>query len=242
MSKNSASYGRRNFTEQKAYAIIGSMKRRQIEQGLVNGWMIATIGFVVLFTIAGSLAIWMYMSYTREKDHVDSKIAIEVSKAKGEQAENDQKKFAEEAKNPRIEFVGPVEYGRVSFMYPRTWSVYIDQDGKDRGDYKAYLNNVTVPPVSDKGSRYAFRLEVLNSDFDKTLESYAPQLKKGELASSSVEVNGNAATRLDGSFSKELRGSAVLLRVRDKTVRLSTDADTFKPDFEAILGTVKVAQ
>ena len=82
----------------------------------------------------------------------------------------------------------------------------------------------------------------LNSDFDKVLSQYANQLKKGELTSSSVEFNGNAATRLDGAFSKELRGSVVLMRVRDKTIRFSTDADVFKPDFQAILDTVKFVQ
>ena len=32
------------------------------------------------------------------------------------------------------------------------------------------------------------------------------------------------------------------MKVRDKTLRFSTDADTFKPDFEAILKTVKFVQ
>lgn len=218
------------------------MKRRHYENGSVNGWMVGTIGFLVLTLIAGALAAWMYVEYTREKTGVDAKIASEVAKGKNEQAEVDQKRFAEESKNPRIEFVGPSEYGRVSFMYPKTWSVYWDQDGSDRGDFKAYLHPKTVPPVRGDASRFAFRVEVLNSDYDRVLSQYAQQLKKGELTSSSVEFNGNAATRLDGAFSKELRGSVVLMRVRDKTIRFSTDTDTFKPDFQAILDTVKFVQ
>ena len=138
--------------------------RNRKEQGSVNGWMIGTIGCLVLFLIAGSLAIWMFMSYTQEKNNVDSKIAIEVARGKGEQAEIDQKKFSEEAKNPRIEFVSPNEYGRVSFMYPKTWSVYVDKDGSDRGDYKTYLHPVSVPSLSNKDSRFAFRLEIINQN------------------------------------------------------------------------------
>jgi len=216
--------------------------RYRREQGSVNGWMVGTFGCLVLFLIAGSLAIWAYMQYSHEKNNVDSKVAIEVAKGKGEQAEIDQKKFSEEAKNPRIEFVGPSEYGRVSFMYPKTWSVYIENDGSNRGDYKAYLNPVAVPSASNKASRFALRLEIINKNLDTVLNDYQSRLKKGELTSSSTEFNGISATRIDGTFEKELRGSVVLMKVRDKTIRFSTDADTFKPDFQTILGTVKIAE
>ena len=82
------------------------------------------------------------------------------------------------------------------------------------------------------------RLEILNKSLDDTLKQYESQLKKGDLKSSNVEYNGIASTRLDGAFTKELRGSVVLMKVRDKTIRLSTDADTFRPDFDAVLATV----
>ncbi len=218
------------------------MKKRIREQGAVNGWMVGTIGCLVLFLIAGSLAIWMYMMYVQEKGNVDGRIAVEVAKAKSEQAEADQKTYSEEAKNPRIEFVGPSEYGRLTFMYPKTWSVYIDKDGTDRGDYRAFLHPTTVPSLSNDASRFAFRVEILNKNLDDVLNTYQAKLKKGELTSSSVEANGIAATRLDGTFDKDLRGAAILFKLRDKTVRLSTDADTFKPDFQTILNTIKVSE
>ncbi len=219
------------------------MKQRKLyEQGSTNGWMIGTIGCLVLFLIAGGLAIWAYIAYVQESNNVDNKVQLAETQARGDQSEIERKKFAEEAKNPRIEFVGPSEYGRLSFMYPKTWSVYIAQDGSDRGDYKAYLHPQVVPSIANKSSRFALRVEVLNSDFDKVLSQYASLLKKGDLTSSSVEFNGNSATRLDGAFTKDLRGSAVLMRVRDKTIRLSTDADAFKPDFQAILDTVKYVE
>ena len=77
---------------------------------------------------------------------------------------------------------------------------------------------------------------------DTVLNDYQSRLKKGELTSSSTEFNGISATRIDGTFEKELRGSVVLMKVRDKTIRFSTDADTFKPDFQAILSTVKISE
>ena len=215
---------------------------RNFVKGGADGWMIAAIGFIVLFLVAGALAVWAYLSYDTAKTDVEGQIQTAVTEAKREQSDADYVKYQEESKNPRLEFVGPTEYGRVSFMYPRTWSVYVDNDASDRQDYTAYLHPVSVPPVSNKESRYAMRLEILNEDYDKVVQGYADRLKKGELTSSTPEFNGNASTRFDGAFTKELRGSVVLMRVRDKTIRLSTDADVFKPDFEAVLETIKFVQ
>ena len=218
------------------------MTRDKSERGSVNGWMVGTIGCLMLFLIAGSLAIWAYMQYSREKSDVDSKVAIKVAEGKREQAEFDWRKYSDEAKNLRVEFVGPTEYGRVSFMYTKTWSVYIANDGSDRGDYKAYFHPISVPPITNKNSRFALRLEIINKNMDTVLNEYQSRLKKGELTSSSTEFNGISATRIDGTFEKELRGSVVLMKVRDKTIRFSTDADTFKPDFQTILSTVKISE
>ena len=218
------------------------MTRDKSERGSVNGWMVGTIGCLILFLIAGSLAIWAYMQYSREKSSVDSKVAIEVAEGRRKQAEYDQGQCLEQAKSQRIEFVGPTEYGRVSFLYPKIWSVYIANDGSDRGDYKAYFHPISVPPITNKNSRFALRLEIINKNMDTVLNDYQSRLKKGELTSSSTEFNGISATRIDGTFEKELRGSVVLMKVRDKTIRFSTDADTFKPDFQTILSTVKISE
>lgn len=218
------------------------MTRDKSERGSVNGWMVGTIGCLILFLIAGSLAIWAYMQYSREKSDVNSKVAIKVAEGKREQAESDWRKCSDDAKNLRVEFVGPTEYGRVSFMYTKTWSVYVANDGSDRGDYKAYFHPVSVPSITNKSSRFALRLEILNKNLNTVLNDYQSRLKKGELTSSSTEFNGISATRIDGTFEKDLRGSVVLMKVRDKTIRFSTDADTFKPDFQTILSTVKISE
>lgn len=222
--------------------IIMNTTSHIFRRGSATGWMIMAICGITLFLVASALGVWALLAYTEQKADVDGKISLAVAAGVKKQAEEDEAKFQESYKNPRIEFVGPSEYGRLSFMYPKTWSVYVEKDGTDRGDYKAYLHPVSVPSISGKDSRYALRVEILNKNFDDTLKQYESQLKKGELKSSNVEYNGNAATRLDGAFSKELRGAVVLMKVRDKTIRLSTDADSFKPDFDTLLGTVKFVE
>jgi hypothetical protein len=76
-------------------------------------------------------------------------------------------------------------------------------------------------------------------DFDKAVAQYDVLVKKGDLKISQTSANGQAGTRLDGNFSKDIRGAVVMYKVRDKTVSVFTDADTFKPDFENIIKTIK---
>jgi hypothetical protein len=119
--------------------------------------------------------------------------------------------------------------------------VYIKQDVTQSGDYEAFLNPVSVPPVSDT-QQFALRVEIQQQDYDKVIATYSTLVKKGDLKSSAVSVGGTNGTRLDGSFTKNIRGSAVVFKIRDKTVVLRSDADTFKPDFDALIATVKFNQ
>lgn len=214
------------------------MNRRRYQQGAANAWVVVAIVAIMLFIGAASAAVWAYASYTEQRNDVESRIKLAEAKAAKDQQEKDQKEFDEREKNPRAEFVGPAEYGRLSFRYPKTWSVYIEKDGRNRGDYVAYLHKDYIAPANDQTNRYMLRVEILNQDYAAVLKNYESKIKSGDLRSSSPEYNGIPSTRIDGAFDKELRGSVVLMQVRDKTIRLSTDAESFRPDFDEILGTV----
>lgn len=215
--------------------------RHKNEQGAVDWWMVATIGLIVLFLAAGSLAIWAFINYNDQKNNVDSKIAVAVAEAKKIQADEDEAKFIERDKEPNRDFVGPDDYGRLTFSYPKTWSVYVGNDSTSSGAYQAYLNPVTVPPVSDK-QQFALRVTIETRDYDRVVSGYQRLVTDGKLSSSSVTVNGQSGTRLDGNFSDDIRGAAVIFKIRDKTITMRTDADTFKPDFETLVSTVTFNQ
>lgn len=214
---------------------------RRNEKGEVSGSLIAIIGLVILLLAAGSFAIWAFLNYNEQKTNVDGKIDLAVAEGKKEQADEDEKKFAEREKEPNRQFVGPDDYGRLTFDYPKTWSVYEATDVAKGGSYEAYLNPITVPPVSST-QQYSLRVIIEEKDYDQVVKSYESLVKKGDLRSSATSANGNNGTRFDGSFSKSIRGSSVIYRIRDKTVTIQTDADTFKPDFENIIKTIKFNQ
>lgn len=203
--------------------------------------MIAIIGLIALVLLTGGMAIWAYFSYNDQKTNVDGKIDLAKAEAKKQQADDDEVKFAQREKEPNRQFAGPDDYGRLVFDYPKTWSVYEARDVSRGGTYEAYLNPITVPPVSAT-QQFALRVTIEEKDYDQVVKSYEALVKKGDLRTSATSANGNNGTRIDGNFTKDIRGSAVIYKVRDKTVTLRTDADTFKPDFENIIKTINFNQ
>jgi hypothetical protein len=211
---------------------------RKNEQGKISGSLLAIIGLSILVAGAGTLAIWAFLNYNEQKTNVDSKVELAVAEAKKAQADEDEAKFAEREKEPNRQFVGPDDYGRLVFDYPKTWSVYV---ARESGPFEAYLNPVTVPPVS-RDQQFALRVTIEQEEYDEVIQSYQSLVEDGKLRSSAVSSMGHNGTRLDGNFTDNIRGSAVIFRVRDKTITLRTDADTFKPDFEKIIKTIDFNQ
>lgn len=207
------------------------------ERGAISGSMIAIIGLIILVLGAGSFGIWAYLNYNEQKTNVDGKIELAEAKAEKIQADKDAAEYFEKSKEPNALFVGPDDYGRLIFNYPKTWSVYVAKDITSGGTYEAYLNPVTVPPVSDI-QRFALRVTIEEEAYDRVLDKYKSLVEDGELRSSAFSANGNNGTRFDGNFTKDIRGAATVFKLRDKTVTVRTDADTFKPDFEKLIKTI----
>ena len=207
----------------------------------INGWMIFAIILIILSVAMVILSAWLYINYNDQKTNVDNKIKVAVVEAKKVQADNLESKFTEREKQPNRAFVGPDDYGRVTFNYPKTWSVYVNKDASRGGTYEAYLNPITVPPVSSS-QQFAVRVVIEEKDYDKVVASYDSQVKRGDLKAISVSADGNNGTRLTGSFSKDIRGSAVIFKIRDKTLTIRTDANTFMADFNSLIKTIKFNQ
>ena len=217
------------------------IEHRRAERGAANHLFVAVVLLSLVSALAIGLAVWGIINYLDQKSNVDAKVNDAVATAKKEQADSDEVKFTARDKEPNRQFVGPDDYGRLTFNYPKTWSVYINKDASNGGTYEAYLNPVSVPAVSST-QQYALRVSIEEKEYASVLTSYDSLVKKGDLKSSAVSADGSNGTRLDGKFTKDIRGSAVIFKIRDKTVTLRTDADTFKADFDALIATIKFNQ
>lgn len=210
------------------------------EAGAANTWLILTIVFVVTTLAVGGAFAWALINYFDQKDNVDTKVSSAVTSAVKKQADTDAANFEAQDKKPNRQFAGPEDFGALSFAYPKTWSTYINKDAST-GTFQAFLNPISVPTINSS-TQYALEVTIETKDYNTILNTYTTLVKKGDLKSSTIKINGVDSSRLDGAFTKDIRGSAVIFKLRDKTVTIRTDADTFKPDFEAIVASIKFNQ
>lgn len=208
-------------------------RRRGINIPIVMAivFFVTTLGFGGAFT-------WALVNYFDQKDNVDSKITVAQAETKKEVEDKASAAYAEKEKQPNRQFAGPEDYGLVSFDYPKTWSVYVPKDAATAGSlYEVYFNPVIVPAITST-QQYALHMTIETKDYDKVLDTYKTLISKGDLKSTPATINGVSGTRLDGAFTKDIHGSAVIFKLRDKTVTMRTDAAAFTADFDALLKTV----
>ncbi|MDR1969812.1 MAG: hypothetical protein LBQ11_00480 [Candidatus Nomurabacteria bacterium] len=218
------------------------------ERGETNMFLITTIIFAVLTVGLGIGFGWAYMQMLSYKDDSDQKVAAAVEIAKNEQKQTDKEQFDEDYKKPNNVFTGPANYGSVSFEYPKTWSVYVENDGSNSNEYSVYFNPNSVPTVRNT-TPYALRIVIVDQKIDQVLMQYDGKIKQGELKSSTIKLadaindpnsSYGKGTRINGQFDQTINGSAVFFDIRGRTLKVFTDSDKFKKDFdETILKTLK---
>jgi hypothetical protein len=212
------------------------------ERGAVATSTVVIIGLSVFAVAFAGLSVWAFINYMDQKNNVDAKVSTAVTEAEKKLGDKLEADFIERDKQPLKSFTGPSDYGTLSFKHPKTWSVYVSNDGTKGSGYEAFFNPGAVPSLDAASSRYALRVAIVNEQYEDTIAEYESLVKKGELKSSTVKANGENGTRLDGNFSKDIRGAAVIFKIRDKSVIVQTDADTFKSDFEALVQTITFVQ
>ena len=205
--------------------------------------LIKTIAIIVLSLVAVTfigLFIWMLMQYNEARDDVDGQISAAVAEAKDKQASELEAEFLEREKYPYKTFSGPVDYGQLTFEYPRTWSVYVAADAATGGNFNAYFNPGQVNTVA-KDTINALRVEIRDKSFEEVSNEYQKYMNKKDsgLTVESVTVNGVSASLYSGKIpDTDLNGYIVIFKIRDKTAILQTDSVLFKEDFDKLLGTV----
>lgn len=214
----------------------------QPERGAVATSTLVIVALSVFALLFAGLSVWAYVNYMDQKNNVDSKIGTAVTEAEKNLGDKLEADFIEREKEPLKSFTGPSDYGSLGFKYPKTWNTYVSNDGSRGNGYEAFFSPGSVPSIDSSSSRYALHVTIVNEDYEDVLADYESQVKKGDLKTSAVKAGDQDGTRLDGSFSKDIRGSAVVYKIRDKTAIVQTEADTFKPDFDALIKTISFVE
>lgn len=236
--------------------------KRARERGIIDIKIFSIVLLSILFMTVGSLSIWLYFQYDDAKTDVDAKVTEAVGAAKLEEKKKNEEEFIAREKEPNRTFAGPDDYGHLTFDYPKTWNAYQDTDvsGGGGATYTAYLHSGIIPPVPVNAaedliantkptpsqkivSKYALRVKIKQKLYDDTLKEYDPLLKTGQIKSQAfTNDNGVVGTRFEGRFNNDIRGIALVIRMRDRTLTMRTDADVFAEDFDKLAKTIKFNQ
>ena len=100
------------------------------------------------------------------------------------------------------------------------------------------LWRVVVPPVEET-TKFALRITIEQKTYDQSLAEYQKQIEKGELKSTTYTDGARTGIKITGNFNDDIYGTAVVIKMRDRTLTIRTDGDVFKENFETILKTVK---
>ncbi len=200
------------------------------QKGAINILLVPFIFTVILFFGAAGFGGWAYMSRQDYKDNSDQKsraaVAVAVEKTKSDK----DNEFLEREKEPTRTFSGPEALGSVTFKYPKTWSVYYEAKNNS-------LNLLAHPKYvpADPSTTYALKVEVVDQAYAQIVKTYEGNVKSGKLKSRAYKLPNQSkilGIRLDGEVDRGKQGSTVVIPLRDKTIKISTQDKQFLKDFD----------
>lgn len=203
-----------------------------------RGSLAAAVGtgvLVILLVAAGAFGVWAFMGRQDYKNNTDQISAKAVAAALEKQKTELEAEFAEREKQPYETYQGPVEYGSLKLSYPKTWEAFVNTTGNAPID--GYIHPGYVPGTDAK-TAFALRFQVLDSDYAAQLKSFDGQVKLGTVKVSPFRADAVPTilgSRIDGEVISKRSGIMVLIPIRDKTLKIWTEADQYKPDFETML-------
>lgn len=194
------------------------------------GLMILLVLFIILTLVAAGFGFWAFGERNDYKNNVDEKVEAAVATAVEAAEKAKEADFAERMKSPHDTYQGPAAFGSVGIKYPRTWSAFVTEEDKGSTPIDGYFHPNVIPGTRS-GTAYALRLQVLSSDYARELARFDSDSKSGKVRVSAIELQGVTGARIDGEIEKDRQGSTVLLPIRDKTLKLSTESEAFMDDF-----------
>lgn len=204
--------------------------------------LLAAVILAILLIVSLAFGYWAFSGRQDYKTNVDKKIATAVAAAEVTQKTTLQKQFDEQSKSPYKTFTGPSTYGSITFQYPKTWSAYVDESGSGNSLVDGYFHPDQVPGVSGQAA-YALRVQLTNDDYATVLQQFDTFTSGGQAKASAYippkmknVASVQVGTRIDGVIdrandSSNITGAMVVMKVRDKTLKVYTESNDFLSDF-----------
>jgi len=195
---------------------------------------------VVLLVAALGFGGWAYSKMADYKNNTDKKIAVALDNAKTAQTKAVQAAFD---KANTKQFQGSPTYGSLSFSYPKTWSAYVDTTNTTE-PINAYFQPNEVPGIQGK-TAYALRVELVSTDYSQLVQQFSSGIQTAKVTAKAYvppKLNGVANVQAGTMFSGLINpldttqhGTMLVIKVRDKTLQISTQSSDYLDDFNNII-------
>jgi hypothetical protein len=202
--------------------------------------LIVNILLVILLIAALAFGGWAYSQMKSYKNDSDKKVAAGIAAEKQTLTKQAQDNFD---KTNTKQFAGSPTYGSVSFIYPKTWSAYVDTSNISE-PINAYFHPDQVPGLNSK-TAYALRLELVSSDYSQVTQQFSGGIQLGIVAAKVYlppKLSGLANVQPGTLFSGQInsgdstqRGTLLAIKVRDKTLEISTQSNDYLNDFNNVI-------
>ena len=208
-----------------------------------KGGVLALLLNIILLAALIGAAAFGWTQYQQNQDYktkFDQKVQTEIAKAETAQAAKLSLEFAEREKSPSKTFKGPATYGSIQFKYPKSWSAYVDQSNGS-SPINGYFFPDVVPSTtrnSQTPTAFALRVELVHADYDQIVKQMDSQITQGKLKAVAYvppamkgKSDVQTGVRFDGQIEQNLSGSMVVIKVRDKTLKIYTESNKYLSDF-----------
>lgn len=201
----------------------------------------ALLGFAFLGALV--FGIWAFTGRSDYKNNSDKIADAAVQKALADQKVALQAQYDEQSKLPNKIYKGDPTYGSVTFNYPKTWSGYV-YSATSSQPLDAYFYPDVVPGGNNNTTAFALRVELVNQDYASVLTGFDSGIRQGTLTSKAYvppkmsTLNVQPGVRLDGAISQGKNGAMVIMKVRDKTLKVYTESNDFMSDFNNVLSSL----
>ncbi len=203
----------------------------------MNTLLIPFILVVMTLLAAAGFGIWAYSGRQDYKTNVDKKVATAVEIAKRQTSTAKDNEFVQREKQPLKSYKGPEAYGSITVKYPKTWSAYVIDSGNSTNLVDGYFNPGFVPGVQNS-SVYALRIQVVPGSYATELDRFESQTKSGKVKVAPFKfpkVSSIVGARINGEIIIGKQGSMVMVPLRDKTLKVYTEASQFVDDFNKLI-------
>lgn len=182
--------------------------------------------------------LWAFASMMDYKGNSDKKSSEAVEKALAIQKSTLEANFEQEAKSPYTVYKTGLEFGSLTFSYPKSWSMYVESSSSNSNStLDGYAHPGYVPSVSGD-TAFALRFQITSRQYSDELKAFDGQIKNSKVTVAPFrpdKVQSVLGSKITGNIESTKNGVLYILPLRDKTIKIWTESTSYSGDLDTLI-------